>query len=114
MGSKRKLESRLDMGNVSLRRVGWNTLWSTLLGASFHPREYMAPIGAAIGLGLTLYDETTKRGMNLAYPFWGTLVGEIVGSVIDNHSEDHTFAYLGAAVGLTLGLAKTFSATRRK
>lgn len=107
---KQELLSQNEVG-FNFERIGWNTFYGGLVGALFDHRAYVAPIGAAVGCGLTLYDEATKRGMDLSSVAWGTLIGGFLGNIFDS-SNSNLYAHIGAGAGASIGLAKEWFETK--
>lgn len=96
--------------NMALGRIGWNSLWSGLLGSFFQPTPYSTLAGAAAGFSLTLYDELTNKNMNLSYPFWGVAIGGFIGNVLEgNYKSNNIITYVGLSAGGSLGLLKSYS-----
>jgi hypothetical protein len=110
---KEEKQELLSQNEVSFDfgRIGWNTFYGGLLGLLFDQTAYIAPIGAALGCGLTVYDETKKRGMDLSSVAWGTIIGGFLGNIFDSPNSD-LYAYVGAGAGASIGLIKEWVETK--
>ncbi|MBS3168538.1 hypothetical protein J4216_05400 [Candidatus Woesearchaeota archaeon] len=95
------------ISDMDLNRTFWNALWGGIAGGSVGNNAYTTVAGALVGLGMTVVDEFAKTKANLAYPFWGVVLGAILGG-------DYVSEYVGAAIGGGLGLAKTLAGVIKK
>ncbi|MBS3148533.1 hypothetical protein J4219_06605 [Candidatus Woesearchaeota archaeon] len=100
-------------GKVSINksRVAWNAVKGGVLGAVIPPQYYLAPLFAAAGAGLTIYDESKNVGLDLSKPFWGVFIGGFIGSFFDiNHNDyfPHVATYAGIAFGAGLGFVEAY------
>jgi hypothetical protein len=97
--------------NISLTRIALTTIGYGVAGCVFNNPEVVAPATAAIGLGLSIYDEVKQRGMDLTWPAAGFFAGGLIGTIFDTDSIrylPHIFSYGGAVVGGILGTYKTY------
>lgn len=107
------LEARVSINKT---RVALNAVKGGLLGALIPPQYYLAPILAAAGAGLTVYDEAKKVGLDLSRPFWGAFVGGAIGwffDINDNAYVPHIATYAGVALGAGLGLVEAYGTRAR-
>ena len=97
--------------NINLGRIALSTFGYGVVGALFDDATVVAPITAAMGLGLSLYDEIKHTGMNLVWPALGIFTGGLIGSAFNvDHNEHvpHILSYGGATLGAGLGLYKSY------
>ncbi len=97
--------------DIKLGRIALTTLGYGVVGALFDDATVIAPITAAMGLGLSLYDELKHTGMNLVWPALGIFTGGLLGSAFNadkNEHLSHFLSYSGATFGAGLGIYKSY------
>jgi len=105
------VEENINRRDIRLGRIALTTIGYGLIGALFDDAIVIAPMTAAVGLGLSLYDEIKQTGMKLRYPAAGIFFGGIIGSLFDLNQNEYVpniLAYGGAVLGGVLGIYKSF------
>ncbi|MBS3107336.1 hypothetical protein J4468_00290 [Candidatus Woesearchaeota archaeon] len=103
---KSELKNRSAHNSFDIQRVGWNAFWGVVLFSEVIVLDNEYPFvatGAASTVGLTIYDEYSKKNMNLSVLFGGIFFGKFIGNMIDPINSDY-FRYLGAACGGAIAL----------